>query len=213
MNYKLLSLICLISLLACQNDKKKQEIPEAYDLKIELETSNLKVDSIALKSVNEKHLSTTAYKNGVALFQIGDSINDLYDLKLYTSKDIINQKIWLKGDAIHIKGKLNPQLSIDTVINSPLYYKIKENSKTLRRLYEEDEKNPEIDAFFLRKIEALLDSPVSFAMADTYLYRNKENLGKLQGLKEILEKQPKNLKEHPLNISQKLDRAITQLEK
>lgn len=213
MKLKINPLILLFVFTACKNDQKKKEAVEDYNLKIELEALNLQVDSIALKPANKKQQMTVVYKNNAALFLVEDSINDLYNLKLYTSKDIVNKKIWLQGSDILIKGELTPQLSIDTVINSPLYYKIQENSKTLKRLFKEDENNPEIDAFFLRKIEELLDSPVSFAMADTYIYRNKKNISKLQDLKDILDKQPKNLKTHSLSIHPKLNRAIAQLEK
>ena len=78
---------------------------------------------------------TVVYKNNAALFLVEDSINDLYNLKLYTSKDIVNKKIWLQGSDILIKGELTPQLSIDTVINSPLYYKIQENSRNAKETF------------------------------------------------------------------------------
>ncbi|MDT0293954.1 hypothetical protein ACFQ3R_11235 [Mesonia ostreae] len=209
--YKLILIFCVIALTACQNEKKQEDPPEDYNLKIEFKTSNLQLDSIMLKSANRKKQMTAVYKNNAALFLVEDSINDLYDLKLYTHKKIINKKIWLKGQNIHIKGKLAPQISIDTVINSPLYYTIQENSKILRRLYEEDEKNPEIDAYLLTKIKELLASPISFAMADTYMYRNQNNLKKLQDLKVILDQQSQNLKTHSLSVHANLNNTIAQL--
>jgi len=213
MSYKLPIFICLLALISCQNDQKKQTAAEEYNLKVQFETPNLRLDSIRLKSANKKKQMTAVYKNNVALFMIEDSINDLYDLKLYTNKDIINKKIWLQGEDIHIKGRLTPQIYIDTVINSPLYYKIQENSKILRRLYQDDEKNPEIDVQLLAQIKKLLGSPVSFAMADTYMHRNQKNLSQLQSLKNILDQQSQNLKSHSLSVHQKLNRGIAQLEK
>jgi len=209
MNCKLFSLIGLLTLIACQSNEYKKE---DFNIKIELDTSNVVLDSITLKSAKTDTKITAKHKDNSTLFKLKDSVNDLYDFKLYTNQGIINKKIWLKGEAIVIKGSLKPStVALDTVINSPLYYEVQENSKILKFLYLENDQNPKIDSFLLTKISEHLNSPNCFVMADTYMYRNGENLTNLIRLRDIFNQQSSTFKNHPLQIKQKLDEAINQL--
>lgn len=210
MNCKLFSLIGLLSLIACQSNEYEKE---DFNIKIELDTSNVVLDSITLKSAKTDTKITAKHKGNSTLFKLKDSVNDLYDFKLYTNQGVINKKIWLKGEAIVIKASLKPStLTLDTVINSPLFYEVQENSKILKSLYLENDQNPKIDSFLLKKISEHLNSPISFVMADTYMYRNRENLTRLIRLRDLFNQQSSNFKNHPLQINQKLDEAINQLE-
>lgn len=61
MKLKFNPLILLFVFTACQNDQKKKEAVEDYNLKIELEALNLQVDSIAMADTyiyrNKENLS------------------------------------------------------------------------------------------------------------------------------------------------------------
>jgi thiol-disulfide isomerase/thioredoxin len=112
------------------------------------------------------------------------------------SSPVMHNQIWLNGEKILIKGKIDKKLIVDTIIGSSLYYGSKRTGNGLTQLFSEKVEDSIINNFNFKQIKENIDNPLSLALSDNYIRRNKNNLENLSRLNELLKNQNGLLKNH-----------------
>ncbi|HTE00945.1 MAG TPA: TlpA disulfide reductase family protein [Mucilaginibacter sp.] len=174
------TLIILITCLTIQFNALAQTT-----IKIILKT-NVKVDSVSVIDASQKEFHAFLIKDTLDIRFNKQNI-DLYNIR-YTVKDKIYWKqVWLNAGNVTIKAHTDtPNLIIDTVINSPIYYSVINYNKTLSKLGKDTVPR---NNFMLSEIGKNLENPRSIAIANDYINFNQNARPNLLKLKKLLSEQ------------------------
>lgn len=119
---------------------------------------------------------------------------DCYNIRYYENGKMFRQQIWLDTGNIKIEAHIDSsKLVIDTVINSPTYYKIKDFYIKNSQLF----KNKDtilLNAFLLDTYKANIENPFSLLVGNIYVGINQNIKSNLLNLKTLTEKQGEKFK-------------------
>ncbi|WP_339716204.1 TlpA disulfide reductase family protein [uncultured Kriegella sp.] len=206
----LLSLTFLI--FSCKSELQKEN-NDLADLNLYLQTKE-DIDTIMITDISQnREVHKIAYKDTIKI-NFKDSLNDLYNVCFFKNGKMVSSpmqysQLWLNGKNIEIKGKIDKQLIIDTIIGSDLYYKTKTYQTGFRSLYKTNADSSEINTFLLKNIQDNFDNPFSLHVMSTYIFRNQNNKFKLKELHQLVSKQSDLLKNHSFfNYHEELEKKL-----
>ncbi|WP_424989233.1 TlpA family protein disulfide reductase [Flagellimonas sp.] len=197
-------LICSF-VFACTPEIKPRK-SDLSDINLVIQT-NSKIDSVWISNIGQTESFYLPFKDTIKVNFKG-KINDLYNIAFYTENGRKVNQLWLNGNYVIVNGKLNDKIEIDSVINSDLYYKSINFSKNYRDLIQNKTDSAAIDQFLFENISQNIQSPFSFAVANTFVHRNQNNKAKIGKLFDILSTQSDTLKNHLISIHQKIENIL-----
>lgn len=199
-------ILILFTLTGCSNNKTLID-PNLSDLNLYI-TSDQQIDSVFISDIGQsREFYFIPFKDTLNIV-LNDSINDLYNIDFYTPKGRITNQLWLDGSQVIIKAHIDKKMTIDTVINSTLYYESQNLQKETDFIYKERNNYVSIDSFFMGKIKTYANSPLSVHLVKRFFYRAQNDKTKLQTIAKLLANQSDNLKKHPLDHYKKLMQLI-----
>ncbi|MCD2258935.1 TlpA family protein disulfide reductase [Psychroserpens luteolus] len=202
--FLILALFSLI-IASCQSEPKKK----LSDLNLYFE-SDIEIDSVFISNIaQDREFQFLPFSN-VMNIDLNDSINDLYNINFYTKNGLIMNQMWLDGQQLQIKGRISKKIEIDTVIGSSLYYKAKDFSKRYKKMSSNSsEISTSENEFLLQELDAHIENPFSIHVASQFLMKNMQNKDELQKAYAILNRQPKQIKNHLYNDFKKIENLLT----
>ena len=193
-------IVLALIVLSCKSENKLYNKGLNANINLILESKD-DIDSVLILDIGQqREFHKIPFRDTIRL-DLNDSINDLYNILFYkegkmVSSPVRHNQIWLNGNNITIKGKIDNKLIVDTIIGSDLYYKSKSVSKKLSCLFNKKVEDSIIDNYLFKKIKENIESPLSLALADNYILRNQNKLKNLERLNELLINQKELLKNH-----------------
>lgn len=196
-------LIIILLVFSCKEEKKQ---PKLADLNIIIDT-NLKIDSIRFSDISQTKWYSLEHIDTIKL-HLDKPLNDLFNFWFYTESGKIRQQVWLDGEKVIIKSKLNTKFEIDTVLNSKLYYTSINYTEEFKELKNLKTKQSIINQFILENVKENLNNPLSLALGDDFLNQNQNNKEQILELKNILGKQKNIFKDHFFNIDDRIESLL-----
>ncbi|SCY27518.1 Thioredoxin-like [Nonlabens sp. Hel1_33_55] len=197
---RILILACLILIVGCKKDQEPIE-ENLLDLNLYLTTEE-KIDSVWINDITQNRERLSMVYSDTMRFKFKDSINDLYNIWFWRNGEIVSSpnpdsQLWLKGDKIQIKGKIEKKLIVDTLLNSPMYYSSKDFRQEYRELFKNETSAGEKNKFIIQQIKDNKNGALSLEMAGYYYRLNENNPENLRILNQILLQQNVTLRNHP----------------
>ena len=203
---KILSILCLALLISCQ-----KETNDLSDLNIYIK-SKQKIDSVFISNIAQDREFYFLKFSDTLKVDLKDSINDLYNIWLYSEGKQYSSprnQFWLNGEKIIIKGTFDKGFKLDTIIGTDLHYKSLEFNKVYSSLYRRKAPKENIDNFLLKETRDNVDNILSLQFANYYMFRNKNDKGKIQELKEIIKDQNSFFKNHlAFSVHKAIDKIL-----
>lgn len=203
---QIIVLLLSAALFACKSDLKTDKASLA-NINLVIKTDR-KIDSVWISDIGQ----TESY-----FFPLSDTIkvdfkkelNDLYNVGFFTEDGRPTSQLWLNGDQVVISGRLDKKLEIDSVQNSDLYYDSVRFSKRIAELVENGADSSTIDQYLIREVREHVSSPFSFAIANTFIFRNQNNKVKIGQLFDELSVQSDSLKNHFVSIHSRIQNILS----
>jgi len=183
--------------MGCSQPKSATD-PNLSDLNLYI-TSKVQIDSVFISDIGQQREFYFIPFNDTLNIKLNDSINDLYNIDLYTVNGRSSNQLWLDGEQVIIKANFDEKLNIDTVIGSKLHYESLRLKNEISGLYRERNRPKLIDQFFMQKFEEYLYSPLSLMVLSNYHYRLQNDRQKIETVVAQLETQSSFLRNHPIS--------------
>ncbi len=110
---------------------------------------------------------------------------DCYNIRYFENGKMYRQQIWLDTGKIKIEAHIDSsKLIIDTVLNSPMFYKYQDFSQKYSQLYKNQD-TVSLNNFLLETYQKNIETPFSLLIGNLYIAINqnlKLNLAKLKNL-------------------------------
>lgn len=209
---RILLLACLILIVGCKTDQEPID-ENLLDLNLYL-TTDEEIDSVWINDITQNRERLSIVYSDTMRFKFKDSINDLYNVWFWKDGEIKsspmpNSQLWLKGDKIQIKGRIDKKLIIDTVLNSPMYYSSNEFIEGYRDLFKNKTSLEEKNEFILKQVQENKSGALSLSIADYYYRLNQNDPENLRILNQVLLQQNSSLRNHPrLNVFEKVNTKL-----
>ncbi|WP_127139779.1 TlpA family protein disulfide reductase [Flagellimonas marinaquae] len=197
-------LICSF-VFGCTSEIKPKK-SDLSDINLVLQTDT-KIDSVWISNIGQTESFFLPLKDTIKV-NFEEKLNDLYNIAFYTENGRKANQIWLNGNNVIVNAKLTDKIEIDSVINSDLYYRSINFSKNYGELIQNKSDSTAIDKFLLENISQNIQSPFSFAVANTFIHRNQNNKAKIGKLFDILSTQSDTLKNHLISIHGKIENIL-----
>ena len=198
---KFLSALLLLNLQAVGQTSIKVVIKSLSDHKID------KIDIFDLSGVE-----VYEYKyNDTIIANFKKTTIDCYNLRYFENEKMFRQQLWLDTGKITIKAHIDSsKLIIDTVINSPMFYKYKVFSKNYSQVYKTNDTTL-INKFLLETYQENLENPFSLLVGNIYTGINQNSKPNLFRLKNLVDKQGANFKwfSYYQMVNEKLNSLLT----
>jgi peroxiredoxin len=147
-----------------------------------------KIDKVDAFDLSQKEIYNYKYKDTLLLKFKKKNI-DCYNIRYHENGKMFRQQIWLDSGTLKIEAHLaDSSLVIDTVINSPFYYKVAAfNEKYLQLNRSHD--TAAINDFLLTSFEENIENPYSINIGYYYVLRNQNSKSNLTRFKSLTDKQ------------------------
>jgi thiol-disulfide isomerase/thioredoxin len=158
-------------------------------IKVILKECNLKgVEQVMAFDLSQKESYEVPYKDTVE-FHFNKSTVDCYNIRYTAGGKLYRQQLWLDSGSITIIARLDSAgLTIDTVLNAPVFQLHQQLSAEVKRFYKSKD-TAGINKFLLGVYGANINNPYSLLVADVYLGINQNSKKDLLILKEFLDRQ------------------------
>lgn len=151
------------------------------------------IDKVDVFDLSQKEIYSSPY-NDTLFFHFKKTNIDCYNIRYHENGKMYRQQIWLDSGNIIIKSHIDhDDLIIDTVINSPIYYKSKGFYKSYASILKTND-TTNINTFLLKNFEENLKNPFSYAIGQNYLLRNQNSKLNLINLESLLKRQGDDFK-------------------
>ncbi|MBY0479116.1 MAG: TlpA family protein disulfide reductase [Chitinophagaceae bacterium] len=151
-------------------------------------TTDKQIDKVDAFDLSQKEIYSFSYKDTLS-FQFKKNSIDCYNIRYHEKGKMYRQQIWLDTGDIVIKSHLaGDDLIIDTVINSPIYYKATDFYKSYSDILKTND-TIEINNFLLNAYEENLNNPFSYAIGQVFLLRNQNSKLNLINFKSLIDRQ------------------------
>lgn len=209
---KIAILLFSVLIFGC-NSNLKQKTIDLADLNLILQT-NEDIDSVIVADIGQqREFHKVVFKDTIKI-KFNDSINDLYNIWFFkngkrVSSPMPSSQLWLNGESIILKGKIDKKLIVDTILGSDLYYKTQKSQSKFRYLFTSKADSSEINSFLLKSIEDNFDNPFSLTQASNYILRNQNDKSKLKKLHKLIKEQSDLVKNHGVfNVQSLLEERL-----
>ncbi len=144
-----------------------------------------KVDALDL---SQKEIYSYPYSD-TTTFQFKKTNIDCYNIRYHKNGKIYREQIWLDPGDVTIKAHITGnQLIIDSVFNSPIYYKIKQFYTELSNLSKSGD-SLKINTFLLKAFEDNISNPFSYMIGQNFVNRNQNSKLDLFTFRDLLNRQ------------------------
>jgi len=147
-----------------------------------------KIDKVDAFDLSQKEIYDQPYRDTV-VFNFKKTNIDCYNIRYHENGKMFRQQIWLDSGNVkieaHITGK---ELVIDTVINSPFYYKVAAFEKQYLKVAKARDTAVTND-FLLSAFQEHVDNPFSISVGYYYVMMNQNQKPDLLKFKSIADKQ------------------------
>ena len=151
-------------------------------------TTDKQIDKIDVFDLSQKEIYSSSY-NDTLSFKFKKNNIDCYNIRYHEKGKMYRQQIWLDTGNIVIKSHLSgDDLIIDSVINSPIYYKATDFYKSYSEILKTND-TIEINNFLLDAYEKNLNNPFSYAIGQNFLLRNQNSKLNLINFKSLIDRQ------------------------
>lgn len=146
-----------------------------------------KIDSLSMIDISQQEYYHLPYKDTLT-FHFRKTNIDCYTIRYSVNKKIYWKQVWLNNGKVTIKAHLadTSNLIIDSVLNSPIFYNVRDYLKQSSKLSKDTAAH---NAFMLEEIERYLETPRSIAIAADYIRFNQNSKANLLKLKLLLSRQ------------------------
>ncbi len=156
-------------------------------------TGGHKIDKVDAFDLSQVEFYNYAYKDTLQL-NFNKSSIDCYNIRYYENGKMFRQQIWLDTGKIKIEAHLDSsKLVIDTVINSPMFYRYRDFTKKYSRLYKAND-TVSLNRFLLETYKANLENPFSLFAGNLYVGINQNIKSNLLDLKTLVDSQGERFK-------------------
>lgn len=146
------------------------------------------IDKVDIFDLSQREFYSSAYKDTLSFHFKKDNV-DCYNIRYHEKDKMYRQQIWLDSGNIVLKSHIaGNDLIIDTVINSPIYYKAQNFYKDYSRLLKTND-STKINGFLFKNVEDNLTNPFSYAIGQNFLFRNQNSKINLVKFKTLLDQQ------------------------
>jgi peroxiredoxin len=168
------------------------QIAAQTNIQIILKTDKV-IDKVDVDDISGIETHSSSYKDTLAFYFKKNNI-DCYNIRYYVKDKMHREQIWLDTGNIVLTAHIaNDSLTIDTVINSPIYYKVKDFFRTCSSILKTND-TTKINTFLLNAYEDNLNNPFSYLIGKTYLSRNQNSKSDLINLKSLFDRQGDNFR-------------------
>jgi len=152
-----------------------------------------KIDKVDAFDLSQTELHNYAYNDTLNLSFKKTSI-DCYNIRYYENGKMFRQQMWLDTGKIKIEAHIDSsKLIIDTVINSPMFYKYKDFTKKYSQLYKNND-TVVLNNFLLEMYQVNIENPFSLFVGNLYVGINQNIKSNLLNLKVLTEIQGEKFK-------------------
>lgn len=136
---------------------------------------------------------------------------DLYNIRYYENGKMFRQQMWLDTGNIIVSAHIDSsKLIIDTVINSPMFYRYLEFTKEYSRLYR-DKDTLSLNNFLLETYKINIENPFSLFVGYLYVVINQNIKSNLLNLKRLSDEQGEKFKWFSFyqNVNERLSKILS----
>jgi hypothetical protein len=150
--------------------------------------SNHKIDNVDIFDLSQKEFLETQYKDTLN-FAFTKKNVDCYNIRYHENGKMFRQQIWLDSGQLKIEAHIDSSaLIIDSVFNSPTYYKYL-NFRSDFSILSIKKDTSAMNNILLELYSDNIDNPYSLLFAETYLRLNQNSKASLSKLKLLTDKQ------------------------
>lgn len=205
--FLLLFIVCLC-LTACKNQGSMdtsilKDKSHLADINIVIE-SKTAIDSIWVADIGQKESQFLPFNDTINV-DLKRHISDLYNIYVYKGEERIGTQLWLDGEKLVIDMAFDSKsLTVNNVDSSALYQASIHHTKQYQELVNAKEDSTTIDKFLISEIRDYIDTPLSHAIVNTFLFRNQNNREKVDQVYRIMRMQTDSLKGHLINNTDRM---------
>ncbi len=203
---KTLSPILIVLLILGCKTEQKQQVGSFSDLNLIVETAR-QIDSVWISDIGQRESHILRFTDTIKV-NLKRKVNDLYNLYFYTKGATVKKQLWLDGENVIIKGEIDEEFEIDTVLHSDLYYTSVDFSSAFNTLIQHQADSDAVDHFLLQRIQQNTDNPLSFEIASFFILRNQNNPKKIRELYDLLNSQNDTLKNHLISAHSQIENIL-----
>jgi peroxiredoxin len=147
-----------------------------------------KIDKVDAFDLSQKEQYDYRYKDTL-VFHFRKTNIDCYNIRYHENRKMFREQIWLDTGNIKIEAHIDSSnLIIDTVINSPAYYKVRYFAKRYSEFSRSNDTNA-MNSYLLNTYKENIDNPFSLLVGDNYIRLNQNSKPNLITFKKLTEKQ------------------------
>lgn len=147
-----------------------------------------KIDKVDVFDLSQQEFYSHPYKDTLS-FQFKKNSINCYNIRYNEKGKLYRQQIWLDTGDIQINARLDDdKLLIDTVVNSPMYYKVMDFNKTYSNMLKTND-SVKINDFLLTAYEENLNNPFSYSIGQSFIIHNQNSRLNLINFKSLFERQ------------------------
>lgn len=163
------------------------EVAAQTNIQLVLATDK-QIDKVDVFDLSQKEIYSFPYKDTLS-FHFKKTNIDCYNIRYHEKGKMYRQQIWLDSGNIIIKSHIDDdKMVIDTVINSPMYYKSKEFNSSYSSILKTND-TTKINTFLLNAYEENLKNSFSYAIGQNFLLQNQNSKLNLINLKALFNRQ------------------------
>lgn len=143
-----------------------------------------KIEKLFSSDLSQKEIHEYKFKDTINI-SFGKKIIDCYNISFYIGDKFYHNQLWLDTGNIRIEAYIDSsKLVIDTVINSPFYYYVKNYNEEISPIWKTKD-TLQLNNFMLVKAQKNLDNPFSLSIGQQYLFVNQNIRTNVKNLKDL----------------------------
>ncbi|HVF96859.1 MAG TPA: TlpA disulfide reductase family protein [Flavisolibacter sp.] len=151
-------------------------------------TAGHKLEKVDVFDLSQREIYDRPYRDTL-VFHFQKTNIDCYNIRYHASGKMFRQQIWLDTGNVKIEGYIkDKELVIDTVVNSPFYYKVAAFNKQYSSIAKTHDTTA-INDFLLAAFQENIGNPFSFSVGFYYVVTNQNQKLNLIKLKSIADGQ------------------------
>ena len=151
-------------------------------------SASYKMDTVDAFDLSQKEFHDYVYKDTINMHFNKNNI-DCYNIRYHENGKMFRTQIWLDTGNIKIEAHIDSnELVIDTVFNSPIYYKVNDFAKQYYEIYKTND-TVAMNKYLLTNYEENIQNPFSLMIGNYYINLNQNSKLNLIKFKSYADKQ------------------------
>jgi peroxiredoxin len=147
-----------------------------------------KIEKVDAFDLSQKEIYDQPYRDTL-VFSFKKTNIDCYNIRYHENGKMFRQQIWLDTGNVKIEAHISGnELEIDTVVNSPFYYKVAAFEKQYSKVAKTRDTTA-INDFLLSAFQDHIDNPFSISVGFYYVMMNQNQKLNLLKFKSVADKQ------------------------